>query len=49
MGTDWAGHDVKAQDKYQRGRQAAEEAVTKDRLRDGASEVSTAMSTAREL
>ena len=49
MGTDWAGDDKKAQDKYIRGKQAAEEALAKDKLRGKVSEATTATSTAREL
>lgn len=49
MGTHWAGEDSKAQEKYTRGKKAAEEALAKDRLTGGVSEESTAVSTAREL
>ena len=44
MGTHWAGDDGKAQDKYVRGKQAAEKALAKDKLKGEKTEASTATS-----
>lgn len=54
MGTYWAGHDSKAQEKYARGRKVAEESVAKNRsadkaLKAEARETDAGFSTAAEL
>lgn len=49
MGTHWAGEDSKAQEKYTRGKRAAEASLAGDIMAFEVSEESTAVSTAREL
>ena len=48
MGTNWSPHDVKAQEKYRKGKATAETVIMKRRSGDPVSEMSFGSSTAVE-